>query len=170
MSEFRLTSNGYVDSALTDADLAAIFRNLKALNVASFSNFELLEKSHLAIEVIREIKRLLGGHGNFREWLGVNFSGGAGPLQDLVRDIGHYLNGRIGHTQLITSISVHENRLKMARTAPVLTPGIRSGGSEPFLKKGDEIYDYDLYRLMAGISPNNVGRIFLLLGGETYYG
>jgi len=174
MSDFRLIANGYVEASVSDSDVASVFRNLKALRLDALDNFELIEKGHIAVEVIREVKRLLGGHGNFRAWLHVNFAGGSGPLADVIRDLSHYLNGRIGHRQLLTSISVQENRLatiaKNQMSPAVYVPTTRGGGGESLLSnKEDAIYDYDLYRLMAGIAPTGVGRLFMLLGGETHY-
>ena len=171
MPEYRLVANGYAVSTLNDADLQSIFRNLKALKTDAFNEFALVMKGHVAEEVLREVKLLTGG--SFRDWLHVNFGGGSGHLADLVRDIVHYLNGRIGHAQLLTSISVQENKLKTIYRSRngVYTPMVRPGGGELLLKeKSDEVYDYDLFRLMAGITPAGVGRIFLLLGGENYYG
>lgn len=171
MPEYRLVANGYAVSTLTDAELQSIFRNLKALRTDAFVDFELVMKGHVAEEVIREAKQLTGNA--FRDWLQVNFAGGTGHFADLIRDIVHYLNGRIGHAQLLTSISIQENKLKSSSRlrGGVYTPTVRAGGGELLLKeKSDAVYDFDLYRLMAGIAPAGVGRIFLLLGGETYYG
>lgn len=170
MPEYRLVGNGYVAANLGDQDLPSILRNLKALRNDAYVDFSLVEKGHVAVETIREVKRLTGN--SFRDWLAANYGGGNGPISGLVRDIVHYLNNRIGHAQLITSISVQENRLKQLLRSRngVYTPTTRTINGDDFLQKGDEVFDYDLYRLMAGIAPANVGRIFLLLGGESYYG
>jgi len=170
MPDYRLVSNGYVAADLDEGEMVGIFRNLKLLKTDCNVDFGLVMKTHLAVEVLRDVNRLTGK--SFQNWLAVNFEGGRGHIADVVRDVLHYLNGRIGHAQLQTSISVHENKLhSVARMkAGSYSPSARVAGNEVFLRQGEAVYDYDLYRLMAGIGPLAVGRLFLLVGGESYYG
>jgi hypothetical protein len=90
----------------------------------------------------------------------------------LIRDIVHYLNGRGGHQTVLTSLAIQENKLRSTAKVRYGTyaPAIRAGGGESLLKGEDRVYDNDLYRLMAGLGAGAVGRIFLLLGGDAYYG
>lgn len=170
MPEFRRGNNGYVSAQLSDGELATMFKNLKHLRQDAYQDFELIMKGDVTIETLREVTALCGT--SFAGWMEVNFDNGKGPLSDLVRDIVHYLNGRCGHRQMITSLSIQENKLQDAASTRygTYTPTVRTGGHAAFLQEGDKVYDNDLYRLMAGVGAGVVGRIFLLLGGENYYG
>ena len=170
MPDFRLVNNGYANAALGDGDLTSIFKNLKNLRTDAYVDFELVAKGHVAIETIRDVNQLTGG--SFKDFLAMNFDSGKGPLADLVRDVVHFLNGRCGHTTVTTAVHIHENKLRsVARERKGnYSPSVRTGGGgESFLQDGYNVYDYDLYRLLAGVGPAYVGRMFLLLGGDTYY-
>lgn len=169
MPDYRLIKNGYVDASLSDQDLASLFRNIRLLRTDSYNDFEIVIKGYVAVETLREAKRLTGN--NFAQFLELNFAGGRGPLANLVRDIVHYLNGKQGHQTVLTSIRMEEHALEaQARNrSAVYSPAHSPGAGEPFLKEGYRVEDYDLYRLAAGVGPAALGRIFLLLGGENYY-
>lgn len=169
MPEYRLIKNGYVEASLSDQELASLFKNLRLLRTDSYNDFEIVVKGYVAVETLREAKRITGG--NFAHFLELNFDGGRGPLASLVRDIVHYLNGKQGHLTVLTAIRMQEHVLEASARARSATyqSGHRPGGNEPFLKDGYRIEDYDLYRLAAGIGPAAVGRILLLLGGENNY-
>ena len=170
MPEYRITPNGYAHAALGDSDLGVIFKNLQCLRNDAYVDFDLIMKGAVTIETLREANFLTGR--SFAQFLEVNFDSGKGPLASLVRDIVHYLNGRCGHQTIITSLNIEENKLRSLTKARhgTYTPAIRSGGGEAFLKDQDRVYDNDLYRLMAGVGAGVVGRILLLLGGDSYYG
>jgi hypothetical protein len=170
MPEFRRGNNGYVSAHLGDGELDAMFKNLKYLRQDAYQDFELIMKGDVTIETLREVKAMTGT--SFAGWMEVNFDNGKGPLAELIRDIIHYLNGRCGHRQLITSLGIQENKLVDANSTRygTYTPTTRTGGHAAFLQDGDTVYDNDLFRLMAGVGAGVVGRIFLLLGGESYYG
>lgn len=170
MPDYRLIKNGYVEASLSDQDLSESFRNLRLLRQDSYNDFEIVIKGYVAVETLREAKRLTGN--NFAQFLEINFDGGRGPLANLIRDIVHYLNGKQGHQTILTSLRMEEHALEAsarARSATYQTRH-RPGTTEPFLKDGYRLEDYDLYRLAAGVGPAAVGRILLLLGGENYYG
>lgn len=169
MPDYRLIKNGCVDASLSDQDLAALFRNLRLLRTDSYNDFEIVVKGYVAVETLREVKRLTGN--NFPQFLEANYDSGRGALAGLVRDILHYLNGKQGQNSVLTSLRMHEHMLEAAgrSRAAAYTPTVRPGSGVSMLNKGYVVEDYDLYRLTAGIGPAAVGRIFLLLGGETYY-
>lgn len=169
MPNFRPTPNGFVHDALSDGDLVGIFKNLSLLKKDSYNDFEAVIRGHVTLETLRDSTRLVGP--SFRQFMEANYDSGRGPLAGLVKDIAHYLNGRIGHQGVLTSIRVEERKLLAAarQRSASYTPTRTSGASLPLLEDGYVVHDYDLYRLIGGISPANVGRIMLLLGGETYY-
>jgi hypothetical protein len=159
--------NGFFFDQVNDAEMATIFKNLAALRRDSLVDFNMVLKGHVPVEIIRLVRRLTGD--TFSQWLRANADG---PLAGLVRDILNYLNGKIGHLSINTSISIHEERMKNLSHYhdAVYTPTGREGSSlDPLLKNGLKLFDFDLYRLLAGIGPIAVGRIFLLHGGESYY-
>ena len=170
MPDYRLINNGYVDASLSDQDLNGLFRNLRLLRTDAYNDFELVVKGYVAIETLSAAKRLTGG--NFAQFLEMNFDAGRGPLANLIRDIVHYLNGKQGHLTIITGLRMEEHALEASARARSATyqSVSRTGTTEPFLKDGYSVEDYDLYRLAAGIGPAAVGRILLLLGGDNYYG
>lgn len=169
MPNYRHIANGLVDDSLSDAQLTEIFRNFNLLRQDAYSNFDLMLSSHVAIETLIAVNTLSGG--DFQAFLEANYNGGNGRLANLIKDIGHYVNGVIGHQSLITSINVEERKLKAANRSapPSLSPSRNPPGHLSLLDDGHVITNFDLYRLMAGITPANVGRIFQLLGGESYY-
>jgi len=167
MTEFALVSNGFVASGIPDAELTGIFKNLKALKKDSYVDFTVVLKGHMAVEVIRCVRRLTGD--SFRDWMKANSDGPIGPL---VRDLLNYLNGKVGYHTVHSSIAIQESRLTQVDHfhSAVYTPTTRQESSlEPLLKQGMSLHDYDFYRLMAGIGAVDIARIFLLLGGESYY-
>jgi hypothetical protein len=170
MPDFRLASNGYVNAALSDGDLASLFRNLRLLRIDSYNDFEIVMKGYVAIETLRDVNLITGG--NFAKFLEANYDSGRGPMAVLAKDILHYLNGKVGVQSLLSQIRIQEHTLQAAakRRAATYGPIHRAGSSVPFIEKGYRLDDYDLYRLAAGIGPAALGRLFLLLGGENYYG
>lgn len=169
MPSYRIAPHGFINAELSDAEAASIFKNLSLLRKDAYSDFELVIGGHVAIETMREAGRLIGG--SFRLFMEANYDGGAGPLANLVKDIVHYLNGRIGHHSITTCIKIEEQKLQSLNRnrSAVYTPSTRMGNALPLLEDGYVVHDYDFYRLMAGISPANVGRFLQLLGGEGYY-
>ena len=169
MPSFRQVPNGFVHDALSDGDLVVIFKNLALLRKDSYNDFEMVVRGYVTIETLRDASRLIGP--SFRQFMEANYDGGRGPLAGLVKDIAHYLNGRIGDKGLISSIRVEERKLLASARlrSATYTPTRGSGSSMPLLEDGYVVHDYDFYRLMGGISPANVGRIMLLLGGDSYY-
>lgn len=169
MPDYKLINNGYVDASLSDQELTSLFRNLRLLRQDSYNDFDLVIKGYVAVETLREIKRLTGN--NFAAFLELNFDGGRGPMALIVRDVLHYLNGKQGHQTILSSIRMEEHKLEALaklRSATYSAPH-KASGSEVFLKAGYRVEDYDLYRLAMGIGPAALGRLFLLLGGESYY-
>lgn len=169
MPNYRQIANGFVDDRLSEGQLNETFRNLNLLRQDAYNNFELMISSHVAIETLVAANLLTGG--DFQSFLEANYNGGAGRLANLIKDIGHYVNGKIGHQSLITSINVEERKLRgINRSTPAtFSPSRNAPGHLALLDDGHVIHNFDLYRLMAGISPANVGRMFQLLGGESYY-
>lgn len=169
MATFKLGVNGYVNSQISEAELGAILKNLQLLRRDSYVNFAVVADGRLAIEAIRCARRLTGD--SFREWMRVNADG---PLRSLVRDILNYVNGKVGHLTMNSSITMHEEILRNnahRQVEALYVPTDREGSAiDTHLKNGRSLYDFDLYRLMAGLGPINVVRIFLLLGGAVYYG
>lgn len=168
MTAYRLGPNGFFNDEVSDAEMATIFKNLAALRRDSLVDFTLILKGYVPVEIIRLVRRLTGD--TFSQWMRANADG---PLASLVRDILNYLNGKVGHLTINTAISIHEERMKTTphRHDAVYVPTNAAGGSalDPLLKSGLELYDFDLYRLIAGMGPIAVARIFLLHGGESYY-
>ncbi|TQH47458.1 hypothetical protein [Pseudomonas aeruginosa] len=169
MNSFRRSPNGFVNAALTDAEMTEAFTNLNLLRKDAYSNFELVIKGHVVIETIRDVSRLVGP--SFRQFMETNYDSGRAPIAGLIKDIVHYLNGRMGHHSLITSLRIEERKLLSASKVRKSTyrQTQTTGSPLPLLEDGYIVHDYDLYRLMSGISPSNVGRTLLLLGGENYY-
>ena len=167
MTAFRMGPNGYFNDQVSDAETPTVFRNLAALRRDSMQDFTVVMEGHMPIEVIRLARRLTGD--NFAQWMRVNADG---PLRELVRTILNFLNGKLGHLSVNTAISMHEERMKNMSHFhdAVYVPTNRDGSSlDVLLRQGLKLFDFDLYRLLEGIGPVQVGRIFLLLGGETYY-
>lgn len=167
MTDFRYAGNGYIGAQVSDSEASTLFRNLAALRRDSFNDFSVLMEGHLPIEAIRTAQVLTGG--DFVDWMRVNADS---PLQGLVRDILNYLNGKVGHFTIKTSIKIHEERLRpgIHYHEATYTPGARSESTlDGTLRNGARLFNFDLFRLMAGIGPVDVCRIFLLLGGATYY-
>lgn len=167
MTTFRMGPNGYYNDQVSDTEAPTLFRNLGALRRDAYQDFSVVMEGHAPIEIIRLARRLTGD--NFAQWMRANADG---PLGSLVRDILNYLNGKIGHLSINTAISIQEERLKTTTHYhdAVYVPTSRDGSTlDPLLKQGLKLYDFDLYRLLSGIGPINLGRIMLLLGGETYY-
>lgn len=169
MPDFRLAANGYVNAALSDQDLAALFRNLRLLRTDSYNDFDIVIKGYVAIETLREVNLITGG--DFAKFLEVNYDSGRGPMATLAKDILHYLNGKQGFLSLQSSIRIQEHTLEASakRRSASYGPVHRAGSSAPFIEPGYNLADYDLYRLAAGIGPALLGRLFLLLGGENNY-
>ena len=167
MTSFRMGTNGFFNDQVTDAEATGLFRNFVALRRDSYVDFNVMLKGHVPIEIIRAVRRLTGD--DFADWMRVNAEG---PLASLVRDILNYLNGKIGHMSLRTSITMHEERLRNFNhhhDAVYVTTSHGGSSIDPLIKQGLQLYHFDLYRLMAGIGTLDVSRIFLLLGGGTYY-
>lgn len=169
MPNYRVAPHGFVSAELSDGEMASIFKNLSLLRKDAYSDFSLVIGGHVAVETLREANLLIGG--SFRLFMEANYDGGTGPLANLVKDVVHYLNGRIGHQSIITSLKIEEQKLQSANRirSALYTPSKRTSISLPLLEDGYIVHDFDLYRLMAGISPANVGRFLQLLGGEAYY-
>ena len=169
MPDYRLIDNGYVDSQIPDTELAAVFKRLKALIRDGMIDHELLMKGVLAIDALSLANRLTGR--SFRGFVEVNYDEGRGPLAGLMRDVVNYLNGKTGHQVLLTSITIHHGKLRPTDYAMegVYPHHRKTATSEPLLKDGAVLLDYDLYRLMAGIGAVGVARLFLLVGGADYY-
>ncbi len=169
MPDYRLAPNGYVNALLTDADLAALFRNLRLLRIDSYNDFEIVIKGYVAVETLRDVNLLTGG--DFAAFLEANYDAGRGPMAVLAKDILHYLNGKLGVLSLLSAIRVQEHTLQAEakRRSASYSALHRSGSGLPFIEKGYSLMDYDLYRLAAGLGPAALGRLFLLLGGENYY-
>lgn len=170
MPNFRLYENGYVNADLSDTDLAVIFKNLNLMRRDEVLDFSLVSGGDIAIELMREAQLLTGG--SFRQFMEANYSGGGGPLAGLVKDIAHFINGKLSETSVITSINVEENKVKASNRSRggKYIPSRRPGGNLSLLEDGYVIHDIDLYSLMAGISPTHVVRFFQLIGGGSYYG
>lgn len=169
MPNYRIAPHGMVNAELTDVELSNIFKNLNLLRKDAYSDFELVIGGHVGIETLRAGGQLIGG--SFREFMEANYDSGKGPLANLVKDIVHFLNGRIGHQSIVTSIKIEEQKLQSANRvrSAIYSPSKRTGSSLPLLEDGYVVHDFDFYNLMAGISPANVGRFLQLLGGESYY-
>lgn len=167
MTTFRMGVNGYYNDQVTDTEAPTIFRNLVALRRDAAQDFSVVMEGHAPVEIIRLARRLTGD--SFAQWVRANADG---PLGTLMRDILNFLNGKIGHLTVNTAITIQEERLKNASHFhdAVYVPTSRDGSTlDPLLRQGLKLYDFDLYRLISGIGPVNLGRIFLLLGGENYY-
>lgn len=167
MTSFRMGTNGFFDDQVSDAEATGLFRNLVALRRDAYVDFNVLLKGYTAIEIIRIVRRLTGD--NFADWMRVNADG---PLSGLVRDLLNYLNGKIGHMSVRTSITMHEERLRNTNhhhDAVYTTTNTGGSSIDKLLRDGCYLYHFDLYRLLAGLGPLDVGRVFLLLGGGTYY-
>lgn len=169
MPNYRQVANGFVADGLSDGQLAEIFRNLSLLRQDTFNNFDLMLSPHVAIETLSAAKALIGG--DFKGFLEANYNGGSGRAANLFKDISHYINGVISHQCLMTSINVEERKLKANNRSATPSAGLPRNppGHLSLLDDNQGITNFDLYRLMAGIAPANVGRIFQLLGGESYY-
>lgn len=167
MAKYKLGVNGYVSDQTNEAELSATFKNLALLRRDAYVDFSVLVEGRLAIETIRCARRLTGD--NFREWMRVNADG---PLRALIRDMLNYVNGKVGHLTMNNSITMHEEILRGPRqTEALYVPSSREGSALDLqLKNGHALYDFDLYRLISGIGAINVARIFLLLGGASFYG
>lgn len=170
MPDYRLIQNGYVDASLSDQELNGLFRNLRLLRTDSYNDFEVVIKGYVAVETLNAARRLTGN--DFGQFLELNFDAGRGPLANVIRDVMHYLNGKQGHQTILTGLRMEEHALESSAPArsAVYQSISRHGTSEPFLKDGYSVEDYDLYRLAAGIGPAAVGRFFLLLGGDINHG
>lgn len=169
MPSFRQVANGYVPDTLSDAELTATLKNLNLLRKDAYSDFTLVLEGHVAVETLHAVTKLVGP--SFRAFLEANYDSGRGPLANLIKDIAHYLNGRVGHQNIVTHLRVEERKLYSASRARAATyaPTRTAGNALPLLEDGYVVHDYDLYRLMAGLSPANVGRLLMLIGGESYY-
>jgi hypothetical protein len=169
MAKFKLGVNGYVTDQSSEAELTAIFRNLALLRRDSCVDFSVVADGRMAIETLRCARRLTGN--NFREWMRVNADG---PLKVLIRDLLNYINGKVGHLTMNSSITMHEEMLRNnahRQNEALYVPSDREGSAiDIHLKNGRNLFDFDLYRLMSGMGAVNVARIFLLLGGASYYG
>lgn len=165
MPDFRLVANGYVASSVDDGTLGSVCRGLEAIRKDALVDFALIFKGYTATDILRYANTLTGRA--FDEFLKANFDNGRGPLSSLIRCAVHFLNGQCGHQSVLTAISIEENKLKSDHY--IDSPKTRPGCAESLLKEGYTLSDYDLYRLMAGIGPTNVGRFMLLVGGREYY-
>lgn len=160
-------ANGFFNDQVSDAEMVTICKNLQMLRRDSLVDYTTVLQGHVAIEIIRLVRRLTGD--DFAQWMRVNADG---PLAGLVRDTLNYINGKIGHLSMKTSVTMHEERLRNVNREHLATytPLGREGSSlDPMLKNGLSLFNFDLYRLLSGIGPVEVGRMFLLLGGDTYY-
>lgn len=169
MPNYRRIANGFITADISEEEANNLFRNLDLLRKDAYSDFELVVKGHVTLETLRIASRLTGG--SFRQFMEANYNQGSGSLANLIKDIAHFLNGRLGHHSIITSIKNEEQKLQnfsRSKTA-TYTPSKRAASALPLLEDGYIVHDHDLYRLMAGISPANVGRFLQLLGGENYY-
>lgn len=169
MLKYRAVSRGFINADLNETEVSNAFKNLNLLRKDAYNDFELVVGGHVSIETMR-ISNLLTS-GSFRQFMEANYDSGKGPLSGLIKDIAHYLNGKVGHRAITTSINIEEQKIRSQTRirSATYSPSKTSGSSLPLLEDGYIIHDFDLYRLMAGISPANVGRFFQLFGGETFY-
>lgn len=169
MPNYRVAPNGFINAALSDEEANALFKNLNLLRKDVYTDLSLTTKNHVSLETIRIAMQLTGG--SFRQFMEANYNQGSGSLANLIKDIAHYLNGRLGHQSILTAIKNEEAKLQnFNRTKSALyTPTRRASNALPLLEDGYIVHDYDLFRLMAGIAPANVGRFLQLFGGESYY-
>jgi len=170
MANYRQFGNGFVSDQLSDTDLDNIFKNFALMRRDGVLDFALVIEGDLSIETMREAKRLMGG--SFRQFMEANYYGGSGPLSTLVKDVVHFLNGKISAVPLVTCINFEENKAKAAvkNRAATYSPQKRTSGNLSLLEDGYVVHDMDLFNLMAGIGPAQVIRFLQLFGGGSYYG
>jgi hypothetical protein len=170
MANYRSFGNGFVNDALSDTELDNIFKNFALMRQDGILDFNLVINGDLSIETMREAKRLMGG--SFRQFMEANYNGGSGPLATLVKDVVHFINGKMSPTPLITVINFEENKAKAVVKTRLAqySPSKRTSGNLALLEDGYVVHDSDFFHLMAGIGPAHVIRFLQLIGGGSYYG
>lgn len=170
MVKYRYYGNGYVNADLTDAELDTIFKNFALMRRDGILDFSLLIKGDLSVEAMRESRRLMGG--SFRQFMEANYAGGSGPLAGLIKDMVHFLNGKMAAIPLVTCINFEEGKARAAikNRLAMYSPSRVASGNLALLEDGYVVHDFDFYHLMAGLGPAQVIRFLQLIGGGSYYG
>lgn len=93
MANYRQFGNGFVSDSLSDTELDNIFKNFALMRQDGVLDFSLVIGGDLSVETMREAKRLMGG--SFRQFMEANYNGGSGSLATLVKDVVHFINGKL---------------------------------------------------------------------------
>jgi len=170
MPNFRQIANGFIHNAVSESELSTIFKELNLMRKETYTDYTLVSEGHVAVDTLQRVYRLAGP--DFPAFLEANYDRGRGMLALLVKDIVLYLNGKLGHQTIITHLRMEERKLaSRLRAGPAVYQSLKTvPNATPLLGDGETLGNNDLYRLMAGISPANVGRLLMLIGGENYYG
>lgn len=170
MVKYRHFGNGFVHADLSDAEVDTIFKNFALMRRDGILDFNLCISGDLSIEAMREAKRLTGG--SFRQFMEVNYDNGGAPLAGIIKDVVHYINGKIACIPLVTCINFEENKAKAAikNRLAMYSPSIRQSGNLSLLEDGYVVHDMDVYHLLAGLGPAHFIRFLQLIGGGSYYG
>ncbi len=167
MANFRQVKNGFVNYDVGDGDLMTIMRNLKQFIWSGYSDYNIRLNPLIITDILKQTRLLVGQ--DFRAFLMANYNRGIGTQAGLVREVVNYLSGQVGYRSVNTAIVIEENKIKSydkfenwgAKT--ISANHMDTVG----LSQLDKVNDYDFYRLCAGLSPELLARMFLVIGGEN---
>lgn len=171
MSKYSKTVYGYVLASVAREDVLRQFKILRLIKRTIDVDLDPITKASVAKDVMDVSKVLVGG--SFREFVIANYDNGRGPLSNVMKAVVQYLNGQLGFRNLLSMITVEENKLGF------FTPDNREGEAPleikpstgiPLLEQGQVLNDDSLFKLMEGISPIHYARILLLLAGGDNHG
>lgn len=167
MVNFRQVKNGFINYELGDGDFVTIRRNLKQFIHSGYQDYHIRLNPLIIKDILKQTRLLVGS--DFRAFLMANYNRGIGPQAALVREIVNFLSGDLGHRSVSTAITIEENKIKSYdkfdnwESKTISANHMDATG----LANLDKINDFDFYRLCAGLSPELVARMFLVIGGEN---
>ena len=167
MVNFRQIKNGFINYELGDNDLFIITRNLKQFIWSGYHDYDTRLNPLIIKDILKQTRLMVGS--DFRAFLMANYNRGIGPQAGLVREVVNYLAGALGYRSVSTAILIEENKIKSYdkfdnwSSKTITSNHMDTSG----LTNLDKITDYDFYRLCAGITPELLARLFLVIGGEN---
>jgi hypothetical protein len=171
MSTFVRAKNGFVNGAVTNADVSAAKEVIRAFLNSTTQDYAQKTNPIIYQEVLRAARCLIGE--NFQDFLEANYKNGIGPLASIVGSIVLYLNNKCSARAIGSDIRCaeeivhHNNNTTGAWERRFITSTQSSARNSMALT--DNITNFDYYRLLRGIGMENMSRILLALLGETRY-
>lgn len=171
MSTFVRVKNGFVNAAVTNADVLAAKEVIRAFLNSTTQDYGQKTNPIIYQEVLRAARILVGE--NFQDFLEANYKNGIGPMASLMSTIVMYLNDKCSARAIMSDvrcaeeITNHNNQTAGAWDRRFITD--RQNTARTAMALTDNVTNFDYYRLLRGIGMENTARILLAILGETRY-